>query len=147
MKISFRSAIVVAAAIMTAACGRQGADGPTSGGGSAPPGARTIEERGRAAFSACAVCHSVKNPDEPGYASLVGPSLFGVFGAPSAHVASYDYSQAMREANLTWDEATLDRFLARPQEVIPRTRMAYVGEADPNKRAAIIAYLKTLKQN
>lgn len=76
---------------------------------------------------------------------MVGPSLFGVYGAKSAHVASYDYSQAMREANLNWDEATLDRFLTRPQEVVPRTRMAFVGEADANKRAAIIAYLKTLK--
>lgn len=51
----------------------------------------------------------------------------------------------MREANVTWDDATLDAFIANPHDVVPKTRMAFVGESDANKRAAIIAYLKTLK--
>lgn len=130
--------IVIAA---SAGCGQQ------SGGASAGanPAVRTIEERGRAEFSACAICHSTKDPEAPGYSTMVGPSLFKVYGSKSGRVASYDYSQAMRDANLTWDEATLDRFITRPHDVVPKTRMAFVGEADAEKRAAIIAYLKTLK--
>ena len=131
----------IALAATAAGCGPQGGDASAG----ANPAVRTIEERGRAAFSACAICHSTKDPAAPGYAPMVGPSLFGVYGAKSGHVATYDYSQAMREANLVWDDATLDRFITRPHDVVPKTRMAFVGEADAETRAAIIAYLKTLK--
>lgn len=134
------SLLALAAAAM--GCGRQDNGAAATGDNAA---VRTIEERGRAAFSACAICHSTKDPEAPGYAQMVGPSLFGVYGAKSGHVATYDYSQAMRDANLTWNEATLDRFITRPNDVVPKTRMAFVGEADAAKRAAIIAYLKTLK--
>lgn len=146
MRNAVRSVSFLVVAALAAGCGqKESASDAPSGGNAAAPAARTIEERGRAAFSACAICHSTKDPNGPGYAPMVGPSLFGVYGAKSGHVASYDYSQAMREANLTWDEAALDRYLANPQEIVPKTRMAFVGEADPQKRAAIIAYLKTLK--
>ncbi len=46
----------------------------------------TTEERGRVAYAECAVCHSREDPTAPGYASLVGPSLFGVYGATSGKV-------------------------------------------------------------
>lgn len=137
--LSFRSFSFSFVAVLAAGCGQQNG---ASSGDAAP---RTIEERGRAAFSACAICHSTADPEQPDYASLVGPSLFGVYGARAGHVSSYDYSKAMREANVTWDDATLDAFIANPHDVVPKTRMAFVGESDANKRAAIIAYLKTLK--
>lgn len=121
--------------------------GLSSCGGEEPAGDKppTIEERGRAAFAACAVCHSVKDPSAPGYAPLIGPSLFGVYRASSGHVAGYDYSPAMRGANLVWDDATLDAFIENPHMIVPNTRMSFAGEADAGRRAAIIAYLKTLK--
>jgi cytochrome c len=135
--VQYRRVVPLAAALFVSACGQQ-----QQQAGEKP---MTIEERGRAAFAACAVCHSVKDPTAPGYASQVGPSLFAVYGASSAHVAGFDYSQAMRQANLTWDDATLDAFIANPHQVIPKTRMAFAGEPDADKRAALIAYLKTLK--
>jgi len=138
---ALRACSLFVLATAAAGCGQQDA-GASSNGNAA---ARTIEERGRAAFSACAICHSTKDPNASGYASMVGPSLFGVYGATSGHVTSYDYSQAMRDAQLTWNDDTLDRFITRPNEVVPKTRMAFVGEADAETRAAIIAYLKTLK--
>ncbi len=104
----------------------------------------TIEERGRIAFAPCAVCHSVKDPSAPGYARLVGPSLFNIYGAPSAR-QEFDYSPAMRNANLVWDDAMLDAFIASPSSIVPKSRMSYAGEANAEKRAAIVAYLKTLK--
>lgn len=127
---------VFALAMVVSACGEResGADLPM-----------TIEERGRAAFSACAVCHSVKDPSAPGYASLIGPSLFGVAGAPSAQDEGFDYSQAMRAANLVWDDATLDSFIENPHRIVPKSRMSFAGEPNAEKRAAIIAYLKTLR--
>lgn len=90
-------------------------------------------------FKQCAICHKV----EPGQHGL-GPSLAGVFGARSAHAGGFNYSDAMESANLTWNQATLDRYLANPQGVVPGTTMAFAGVKDAAKRAEIIAYLKTL---
>lgn len=107
--------------------------------------AATIEERGMAEFRACAVCHARTDAADPKTPRLIGPSLFGVVGAPAARLSNYDYSAAMRRAGLIWDETTLDAFIAAPQSIISGTRMSYPGEPDPQKRAAIIAYLKTLR--
>ena len=90
-------------------------------------------------FKQCAICHKV----EPGKHGL-GPSLANVFGAESGHAAGFRYSPAMQAANLTWNQATLDRYLDNPQAVVPGTTMAFAGVKDAAKRAEIIAYLKTL---
>jgi len=44
---------------------------------------------------------------------------------------------------LTWDEATLERYLANPRAVVPKTSMSYAGLKEPEKRANLIAYLAT----
>ena len=130
-----RSTISLAALCLLAlaGCGEEG-----------PAPAQTIEERGLSAFRACAVCHARTDPADPATPRLIGPSLFGVFDAPSARLSDYDYSPAMRRANLVWDEATLDAYIESPSTIVPGSRMSYPGEADPETRAAIVAYLKTL---
>jgi len=96
---------------------------------------------GRSAFLAhCGVCHTVL----PGR-NRIGPTLFGVFGHKSASVPGYAYSHAYRDADLTWDEATLTKYLESPQSVIPGTKMTFGGLKDPARRADLIAYLATLK--
>lgn len=90
-------------------------------------------------FAVCAACHSV----EPGK-NGIGPSLAGVFGAKSGHVSSFRYSPAMEGADLTWDAATLDRYLENPQQTVPGTTMAFNGVANDAQRQAIIDYLKGL---
>ncbi len=108
----------------------------------APRSDRSVEQ----AFAPCAVCHTAAPPDTPaGKMRLVGPPLWGVYGRAAASVEGFAYSKAMREAGLTWDDATLDRYLADPQAALPRTMMSYAGEPDAAKRAAIIEYLKTLR--
>lgn len=91
------------------------------------------------AFKQCAICHKV----EPGQNGL-GPSLAGIYGARAAHAPGFAYSDAMKGANLTWNQANLGRYLTDPQNVVPGTTMAFAGEKDPAKRAAIIAYLRGL---
>jgi cytochrome c len=87
----------------------------------------------------CSICHTVvagKN--------MVGPSLFGVAGRKSGSLADFHYSDAMKNAGLTWDQATLDRYLANPRGVVPGTLMAYAGLKDDQKRKDLVAYLVTL---
>jgi cytochrome c len=50
----------------------------------------------------------------------------------------------MKESNLTWNAANLDRFLANPQGVVPGTMMAFAGMKDAAKRKEVVDYLKTL---
>jgi cytochrome c len=75
--------------------------------------------------------------------TLIGPSLYGVVGRPSASLPGYNYSPAMRAANLAWNEETLDRFLENPQALVPGSRMSFAGEADAERRRAIIEFLKS----
>lgn len=95
---------------------------------------------GQAVFkSQCAVCHSVvagKN--------AVGPSLAGILGRKAGSVEGFHYSAANRNSGLTWDEATLDKYLTSPRTVLPGTIMTYAGVKDDAKRADLIAYLATL---
>ena len=91
-----------------------------------------------AAFNQCRVCHAVA-PGQNG----IGPSLAGVHGNRAGTVAGYGYTDGMRTSGLTWNDATLDRYLADPQGVVPGTMMA-IGPLDATQRRAIIAYLKTI---
>ena len=97
-------------------------------------------EAGKATFkSQCSTCHSPvagKN--------VIGPSLFGVVGRKSGQIEGFHYSAANKAANLTWDEATLDKYLTNPKGVVPGTTMTFGGLKDDAKRADLIAYLATL---
>lgn len=96
---------------------------------------------GKSVFNSyCSICHSVQAGK-----NMVGPSLFGIVGRKTGSVPGYSYSEANKNANLTWDEATLDKYLQSPRTVIPGTKMTYGGLKDDTKRADLIAYLATLK--
>lgn len=90
-------------------------------------------------FNQCTACHSTARGE-----NKIGPSLAGVFGRRAATVAGFEYSQAMEDAGLTWNQANLDRYLENPRGVVPGTTMAYNGVKDAAQRQAVINYLKTL---
>jgi cytochrome c2 len=96
---------------------------------------------GKSVFSSqCSICHSPVSGK-----NMVGPSLFGIVGRKTALVSGFHYSPANLAANLTWDEATLDKYLQSPRTIVPGTIMTYGGLKDDTKRADLIAYLATLK--
>jgi cytochrome c len=96
---------------------------------------------GKSVFTAqCSICHSSQAGK-----NMVGPSLFGIVGRKTASVSGFHYSPANQGANLTWDEATLDKYLQAPRATIPGTIMTYGGLKDDAKRADLVAYLATLK--
>src|SRR5688500_7813142 len=90
-------------------------------------------------FNQCAACHSTERGEHG-----IGPSLAGVFGRRAGTVPGFEFSQAMKESGLTWNQAGLDRYLADPRGVVPGTTMAYNGVKDAAQRQAVINYLKTL---
>jgi cytochrome c len=91
-------------------------------------------------FAPCAACHKV----EKGKNGL-GPHLSRIVGRKKASVAGFTYSDAMKAKGGLWSETELDAYLTSPKTYIPGNRMSFPGYKDPIKRAAVIAYLKTLK--
>jgi cytochrome c len=108
---------------------------------SAAVGARAQEaaEDGKLLFNnACRTCHSVNEGD-----NRLGPSLHGIVGRPSGAMEGVSYSSALADGAVTFDEATLDRFIENPDAVAPGHGMKpFGGISSPEERAAIIAFLK-----
>ena len=65
-------------------------------------------------------------------------------GRTAGSLADFNYSKAVKNSGIVWDEQTLDKWLTNPQAFIPGQRMNF-KVADPADRADLIAYLKTLK--
>lgn len=97
--------------------------------------------KGKAVFARCAVCHNVEKDGGNG----VGPNLFGVAGRKSATIDGFNYSGAMKAANLTWTDENLAKYIAGPAKVVPGNKMAFGGIAQKSQIADVIAYLHTLK--
>lgn len=124
---SSRSPILLAFLMLSVAVGRAAA-------------APQEVQAGRAVFQTnCAVCHTVQ-PNR----TLIGPSLFGVVNRPAGQEPGFHYSEANRHSGLTWNPATLDRYLTAPGQVVPGTFMTFPGLKDPAQRAEVIAFLETL---
>ena len=98
-------------------------------------------KEGEAVFKKyCAVCHTTEEGK-----NKVGPSLHGVVGRHSASLSNYSYSDAMKKADKTWDEKTLDAYLTNPREMVPGTKMVFVGLKKEQDRQNVISYLETQK--
>jgi len=93
--------------------------------------------RGKALYQACEACHSIDDND-------LGPRHRGVVGRVAGSVADYSYSKALKSSGLTWDEATLDRWLTNPSALVPGTKM-FFQLSGAQDRADIIAYLQLQK--
>jgi len=76
--------------------------------------------------------------------SKIGPSLAGIVGSKSGAAPGYNFSPALKGANITWDEQTLDKFLENPSADVHGTKMV-ISVPNAEHRQDIIAYLKTLK--
>ena len=105
----------------------------------APPAFAQDIARGKALFAKCAACHSFSASKND-----LGPNLRRIVGRKAGAVRAFDYSGAMRQSAIVWDEASLNAFLAEPRVLVPRTRMIPTAAIeDPQDRRDLIAYLKT----
>jgi len=90
---------------------------------------------GQQIYARCQGCHSIER-------NRIGPMHKGLFGRLAGSVPGFAYSAAMRNSGIVWSEATLDRFLQGPRQMVPGTKMTYAGVPDPQERADLIAYLR-----
>lgn len=90
---------------------------------------------GEVLYEGCQDCHSLDNND-------VGPRHRGVYGRKAGSLPDYHYSDALKNANVVWDEKSLDQWLTDPQKFVPGAKMFYHLD-NGQDRADVIEYLKT----
>src|SRR3989440_11675173 len=97
-----------------------------------PPGKGADTESGQQTFNtACRTCHTTKEGD-----NRLGPNLHNVIGRKAGSLPTYEYSSAMKSADFVWDKEKLDRFIAKPDEVVPGNSMKpYAGRTSAEDRA------------
>jgi cytochrome c len=94
---------------------------------------------GQLAFNnTCRSCHTLREGD-----NRLGPNLHRIIGRKAGSLPNFGYSSAMKDADLVWDKATLDHFIANPDQVVSGNKMKpYGGLASAEERAKIIAFLE-----
>ncbi len=133
---TIRSALLGAA--MAALCSVSAAAG--EGAASTKSDDAGKDSPGQVAFNThCRNCHSVK-PDD----NRLGPSLHKIVGAKAGQAKGFGNYSGGLTPDITWDEATLDKFIADPKSVASNTTMTpFPGIPDAEQRKLIIEYLKT----
>jgi cytochrome c len=87
----------------------------------------------------CRTCHSWKEGD-----NRLGPNLHGIVGRKAGSVSGFNYSGSMKSAGITWDEATLEKFITNPDSVVQNNNMKpFTGISDAATRKGIIDFLKS----
>jgi cytochrome c len=101
----------------------------------ADPAGEGDAARGKTVFEKrCTGCHAMEQDRE-------GPRLHGVFGRTSGTVARFDYSPALKNAHIVWNEKTLERWLTDPDSLVPGNNMEF-HVAKPEERRDVIRYLQ-----
>jgi|CXWL01.1.fsa_nt_gi cytochrome c2 len=103
--------------------------------------------RGAEVAKVCRACHSFIADG----VEHIGPSLQQAFDGRIAAAPEYtNYSQALRAyaaANVDWTYEALDRYLKHPEDLVEGTSMSFAGVAEPDDRAALIAYMRQVSVN
>jgi len=94
---------------------------------------------GEKVFAKCKACHQVGE----GAKNAIAPELNGVDGRKAASVDGYNYSDALKGAGITWDEAAFKEFVKNPKAKVPGTKMVFQGLPSEKDADDVWAYLSS----
>ena len=103
-------------------------------------------KKGKKVFKLCAACHTIKKGD----ANRIGPNLWNIVGRDIASGAGFTYSDAMKSyaaSSGQWSFESLDTFLKSPKNTVSGTKMTFGGVKNPEKRAALILWLRSMSDS
>jgi len=98
-------------------------------------------EAGETSFKKCQPCHDIGS----GAANKVGPALNGLDGRKSGSFEGYPYSDANKNSNIVWSEASFKEYIRDPRAKVPGTKMFFPGIKDEKEATDLWAYLKQFK--
>lgn len=98
-------------------------------------------EAGKTVFNKCKACHQIG----AGAKNAVGPNLTGVIGRKAGTAEGFAYSEGMKAAGFTWDDASFLEYIADPKKKVPGNKMVFMGIKDATEAANLLEYLKTAK--
>ena len=99
--------------------------------------------RGQRVFNQqCRACHTLEKDG----ASTVGPNLHGVFGRKAGTAPGFEFSDAMKNSGIVWDDKTLAEYNRDPKGKVPGTKMVFNGIKNAGQLDDVVAYLKQATQ-
>ncbi len=96
---------------------------------------------GEQSFRKCGPCHSVGEDAR----NKIGPILNGLDGRKSGTAPEYNYSDANKNAGITWNEASFKEYIVNPMTRVPGTKMAFAGIKNDKEIADLWGFLKQFK--
>jgi cytochrome c2 len=98
--------------------------------------------KGKKIARKCVACHSFKKAGK----NKIGPNLYGIMGRERGTTVGYNYSKALKKIGGKWGYADMDKFLLKPKNFLPGTKMSFKGIKKATDRAAIIMYIRSLAE-
>lgn len=92
---------------------------------------------GEKLFILCSACHSLKKDE----AHKTGPNLHGFFGSKAGVKEGFKFSEGLVSSGITWDDASLRKWIEDPAAYVPGTSMAFIGIQDEKRQDILIEYL------
>jgi cytochrome c len=152
--IKFWKPAVIAAGLVLASCGNKtdaGGNAPLTPGGVPSGTHKTVTladlpapynaadlANGELIFVKCRNCHTA----DPADGNKVGPNLHNVFDRHPGTQMNFKYSKAMAgNPHDKWTPEELDKWLSKPKDYLPGTKMFFNGIDNPDDRRDVIAYL------
>ena len=65
-----------------------------------------------------------------------------MFGRKAGRVAGFDYSAGLKNSGMTWNDATLEKWLSDPDLMVPDNNMSF-SVPKAQERRDLIAYLNS----
>ena len=96
---------------------------------------------GEQSFRKCSPCHSVGEDAR----NKIGPELNGIDGRKSGTAPDYNYSEANKKAEITWNEVAFREYIQNPMQRVPGTKMAFAGIKNETEITDLWGYLKQFK--
>jgi cytochrome c len=93
---------------------------------------------GEQSYRKCFPCHDIGENAK----MKMGPPLNGLEGRKAGTIDGYNYTEVNKNSGITWDDASFATYIRNPMQVMPGTRMAFVGIRNDKEIADLWAYLK-----
>jgi len=97
---------------------------------------------GAEVFRKCISCHSA----DPARKTF-GPQLMGVLGRKAGTFPGFEYSDALKNSTIVWDDNYLIEWMSGNTKIVTGTRMRHVSVTDVADQDHLLAYIKHISKD